>query len=96
MEDLSGVELIAKERQEQLEKHDHSIEDDAEFNRSGQLSEAAAKLVCEDIVIDLATPRGWNNEYWQYVIHKSYEDRLIIAGALIAAEIDRLNYTKAT
>jgi hypothetical protein len=33
-----------------------------------------------------------NMETLKKAISKSYKDRLIIAGALIAAEIDRLNY----
>ena len=33
---------------------------------------------------------NWDEDLWQKMCNKSYKDRLIIAGALIAAEIDRL------
>jgi len=39
-------------------------------------------------------PEGWNEERWNKMLNKSDERRLVIAGALIAAEIDRLNYTQ--
>jgi len=37
------------------------------------------------------TPKGWDHKIWEKMCHKNYKKRLIIAGALIAAEIDRLN-----
>ena len=40
------------------------------------------------------TPNGWDQEIWEKMIRKPHQERLIIAGALIAAELDRLNYSK--
>lgn len=90
----TGIELIAEERQEQIEKHNYTTHDDVLGNDEGQLSEAAAKL-CSDRFGTLPTtdtPAGWNQESWVKMTTKPYKDRLIIAGALIAAEIDRLNH----
>ncbi|MEM7487259.1 MAG: hypothetical protein AAF348_18780 [Bacteroidota bacterium] len=90
----TGIELIAQERKEQIEKHGRNIESDVEINSCFQLSEAACYLAWLDIeeadCRDEA-PCGWNLEQWQKMHDKPHEERLIIAGALIAAEIDRLN-----
>lgn len=39
-------------------------------------------------------PYGWDKEIWLKMVNKPYKERLIIAGALIAAEIDRLQNLK--
>ena len=41
-----------------------------------------------------APPIEWDWKVWDYMINKSYKERLIIAGALIAAEIDRIQSNK--
>jgi hypothetical protein len=80
----TGVELIANERREQIEKH--SLEWDKFYNDQGQLIDAV------DILIggNGPTPVGWDVDSFRKMIGKPYKDRLIIAGALIAAEIDRI------
>ena len=47
-----------------------------------------------DFLIDVSelVELGWNKKYLQKLIRKPYVERLAIAGALIAAEIDRINY----
>lgn len=93
----TGIELIAKERQEQIEKHGRTIEKDVSENDNEQLSLGALMLLSVDYEegIDHASyPEGWDEEICTKMIGKSYEERLIIAGALIAAELDRLQYTK--
>lgn len=87
----TGIELIAIERQEQIEKHGRSIHDDVMLNNNYQLSDAASymiKLYPSDAGDFL--PKGWNERLFDKMCSKSYKERLIIAGALIAAEIDRL------
>lgn len=93
----TGIELIAKERQEQLEKHNRTIEDDVKWNDENQLSFGAALLCCPDPIAmgfnpnsNEGKPHGWNQKIWNKMMAKTYQERLIIAGALIAAEIDRL------
>jgi len=85
----AGVELIAKERKEQIEKHGETIEHDVQFNTHRQLRTAAINLLC-DIPGYASQPFGWSEVIWNKMANKSYEQRLVIAGALIAAEIDRI------
>ena len=89
---MTGIEMIAKERQEQIEKHNRSIENDVKENGSYQLAIGASKLLaypaeCHDYQLP---PNGWNVDIYKKMRDKPYKERLIIAGALIAAELDRL------
>ncbi len=92
-----GIELIADERQEQIDKHGRTVQQDVLRNSTNQLSWASTLLNCpepqnyagEDN--DFGCPEGWDVEIWTKMIHKPYNERLVISGALIAAEIDRLN-----
>ena len=89
----TGIELIAAERQEQIEKHNFDIVWDAAENTKGELSVGAGILSQKFIPVNLTLiPNGWDERLWRKMLNKPYKDRLIIAGALIAAEIDRLNY----
>lgn len=87
------AELIAQERKEQIEKHRRSIENDAQFNTSFQLIDGAKKLLFSGSRHGTTEPPGWDIQIWMKMVTKPYKERLIIAGALIAAEIDRLNHT---
>lgn len=40
--------------------------------------------------MSLTPPTGWDKSIWAKMCSKSYKERLIMAGALIAAELDRL------
>lgn len=96
---MTGIELITKEREEQLNKHGFSVEGDSEVNCVFQLGNAASTLCLNDGFLpadlnEVLCPEDWNTKYWIKMINKSYKNRLIIAGALIAAEIDRLQYEK--
>jgi outer membrane cobalamin receptor len=86
---MTGIELIAKERLEQRVKHHRTLKYDAENNKDYELSRGAAALIEGDITW---MPESWDEAVSQRMIGKSYQERLVIAGALIAAEIDRLNY----
>ena len=87
----TGIELIAEERQEQIEKHGRTIELDIKFNSQCQLAFAAERLCIPELdLYNYQEPMNWDEDLWQKMCNKSYKDRLIIAGALIAAEIDRL------
>lgn len=98
----TGIELIAIERQEQIEKHGRDTEWDVNENTKEQLSFAAALLSCPnpknmgfDPNSDFGRPELWDKKLFNKMMDKSYRQRLIIAGALIAAEIDRLNMLDA-
>lgn len=95
----TGIELIAQERQEQLTKHGRTVESDVENNNYSQLSNAAKILIDQPVHVDYdeetyvdVVPFKWDEKLFTKMKHKSYLDRLIISGALIAAEIDRINF----
>lgn len=93
----TGLELIATERQEQIEKHGKTTEKDVANNDYMQLSLGALMLLSVDYEegIDSASyPKGWDEEMCTKMIGKSYEERLVIAGALLCAELDRLQAEK--
>lgn len=95
----TGIELITDERSKQIEKLGVTVKNDAEFNHNGQLAHAAAILSYHDIEDCYArheAPEGWNLERWQKMHDKTHKERLVIAGALIAAELDRLEYLEQT
>lgn len=93
----TGIELIAEERAEQIAKHNRTIMDDVKYNTQGQLSVAAGilgqKTIPEEIKMTLI-PKGWDEAIWNRMINKPYKERVIIAGALYAAELDRLEATE--
>ena len=89
----TGIKLIAQERREQIEKHGRTLEKDKKFNCAGELALAAEMLLAsvhEGGIDPEDYPYGWDKEICDNMLRKDYKDRLIIAGALIAAEIDRL------
>ncbi len=82
----SGVELISEEREKQIEKWGTTDTHDNE-HESGELVKAALYALTFDKKF---TQRGFETfEAKTYL--KSEIECLIIAGALIAAEIDRFN-----
>lgn len=82
-----GAYLIAKERTEQIEKHKRTIQMDVEQNDSQELLWAAEALIKNDIS---KFSVYWDGDICAKMIKKSKMERLVIAGAFIAAEIDRL------
>lgn len=84
---MTGIELIAQERAEQLEKHDISVYYDVNYNFNEQLLVAAIRLLEH---VKSSPPSNWDKGRWSKMWNKSHEQRLVIAGAFIAAELDRL------
>lgn len=89
MKKLTGIELIAKERAEQIEKHGYTTERDVVENRFSQLTDAAIMLLMTDRH-KLTPPSFWDVSIWKRMIAKSEKERMIISAALLAAEIDRI------
>ena len=81
----TGIQLIAEERQEQIEKHGFDVQHDRRYNHN-QLPNAAVYLLTDD---DSYYPPFWSDEWKDKFDKKTYLQKLIVAGALIAAEIDR-------
>ncbi|MBO6184223.1 MAG: hypothetical protein J6O88_05935 [Chryseobacterium sp.] len=98
MENMTtGVGLIATERQKQIEKHGFTGQYHLDYHEgytSNQLSKAAVTLLMPDLIPNLgwtSVPENWDKEWFEKLMNKETKERLIIAGALIAAELDRLN-----
>lgn len=98
-ETKTGIELIAEERREQLVKHGRTVESDVRNNNECQLVDAASVLCqnnpeeFQDMFVssnEEFPPIGWEFGPWAKLLRKPYKERLVIAGALIAAEIDRI------
>jgi len=93
----SGITLILEERVQQLNKHKRSVEDDIKYNCNGELREGAIALICNNGDGDLSKfPLKWNDIMCRHLINKPYKERLIITGALIAAEIDRIQHLETS
>jgi len=83
----TGIELISEERKEQINKHGFNSLHDT-LNSCGELGQAAIYCLTgkeEDY------PEGWSLEYQYKIDRANLKKRLTVAGALIAAEIDRIN-----
>jgi hypothetical protein len=89
----TGIERIAKERQEQIEKHGYSTDHDTSVNGNGEIELAVIGLLKQEYG---EFPADWNSESIHKMLDKPDIERLVIAGALIAAEIDRLQASTTT
>ncbi len=78
--------MIRRERIEQLEKHQFSIDHDKQY-KYGELSDLAQFAITEDLIY---MPTNVNTRFIGSIRNKTQVQRMAIAGALIAAEIDRL------
>ncbi len=96
----TGIQLIANERQfKQIEKHGFTAEHHAnhpEWYDNEQLISAAHMISQydefespEDLYRELC-PLNWDLDWWQRLCDKPKIERLAMAGAFIAAEIDRV------
>ncbi len=90
---MSGVELIAAERERQIEEEGWTAKHDDATCQIGDLSTAGALYALDAHVLPLAAPRPrdewpFAQEWWKP--SSSPLRNLAKAGALIAAEMDRL------
>lgn len=81
----TGAELIARERNEQIVKHGFDETRDTQYYAEGELIDAANFCLGTS-----AFPSNWNKIYAEKIMKKNKLDKLKVAGALIAAEMDRL------
>lgn len=90
----TGVELITEERQKQIDKHGFTGKHHAmhpELYEDDQLIYAAHVLSDRELEVgDYQEPDNWDADWFDRLVDRPYLERLTIAGALIAAEIDRL------
>ncbi len=97
----TGIELIAEERQEQIEKHGRTVQSDIDFNKENQLISGIMLMVSslgflkagiempKEAFEDLR-PEGWGREICWKMLSKPEIEQLQIIGAFAAAEIDRI------
>lgn len=81
-----GMVAIATERNRQIELGRTPDYDNHE-NAAGELLDVAAALIKNDP--EYYGRSGWSWDWWYKTTNKSEKERLAIAGALLAAEIDR-------
>lgn len=83
---MKGIELIYKERQEQIVKHGYTPEFELanpQWYADGQRIKAAE--FCMHFGFNL-WPEGWNEVQMVKIMNKSTFDRFIVCGALLLAE----------
>jgi hypothetical protein len=85
----SGVGLIAAERQRQIEVERFGPGHDDDDHDDGELAKAAAAYILYGNQRDTLPPRiwPWYREWWK---PKDTKRNLVRAGALVAAELDRM------
>lgn len=93
--DSHGIDQISSERLKQIDKHGYTGKNQAEhpeFYSEGQLLQASRELSYTNAPLSLRVPKNWDMEWFMRLAKKPFEDRIRIAGALLAAELDRLKY----
>lgn len=91
MKKMTGAEMISKERKEQIEKHNFTVENDSRYSRN-ELIKGALFAINSDV---FEWPRGWDSGFRNTILKKTKPQRLAIAGAFLAAEIDVTKFIKA-
>jgi hypothetical protein len=89
---MTGIELIAKERNSQIVDHGYTVEKDYERWKNGELLVFARHIILaeSDKQLDkITTP-----EVLWHIFTKPREEQLAVAGALVAAHIELIQYTK--
>jgi hypothetical protein len=87
----NGLQMVVRERFEQLKKHGYTVAHDVEKNGSKELIMAVEALLSYSGDGDFGKfPGSWEVPLCQKMFEKPLIQRLAIAGALIAAQIDVL------
>lgn len=90
MEKKTGIELIAQERKRQIDEEGFTTQHDDQWI-GGELAMAACCYAQEGSKSPEFVPFGfpWDKEWWKPTPENRVRE-LVKAGALIAAEIDRI------
>jgi hypothetical protein len=100
----TGIELIAQERKEQIEKHGFTFEKYDRYYTHGELLQAACFclnlanpqyyfLEERDQHIIPRWPKKWDVNFKNKIVRKSKIGQLIVAGAFFMAEGDRIGHS---
>ena len=84
---MTGAELITQERQRQIDEG-YTIKGDQKYQRDQLSLVAISYILAIDEKGSMPLIWPWNGNTWK---PKSREENLIRAGALIAAELDRIH-----
>lgn len=93
---MTGVQLIAHERREQIMKHGRTLDYDLAQNRHNELGLAAMRLIMQVASKNKnlpSWPEHWDKKICAQMDAKTDFDKMTIAGAFIAADIDRRQRT---
>jgi hypothetical protein len=82
----TGIQLIAEERNEQINKHGYNERRDDKYNHF-ELAAVSVAIINQSIFY---YPNNWDEAYFEKIMAKPRTEQLTIAGALISAEIDRI------
>lgn len=86
---MTGVEQIAEERKEQIEVHGFNVNYDRHYSHNELIKAALFAINPEQF----EWPFYWDEKFRDKIIDKpNIKERLRIAGAFIAAEIDRIQH----
>lgn len=88
---MTGAELITKERIEQIQKHGFGPTRDDQYTRFEL--QLAAKAILNNEQDEW--PDGFDPQVFQHIMRKPMLDQVVIAAALLAAEVDRLQRAHA-
>ncbi|WP_119792060.1 hypothetical protein [Flavobacterium anhuiense] len=95
----TGIELITEERQKQIYKHGftaehHALNSEKWYDKDQLVKASIYLLEPETSPEDLQNkiPFNWDKDWFINLNSREFKERLIIAGALIAAELDRLHF----
>jgi hypothetical protein len=99
--DMTGIELITQERQRQVEKEGWTHKHDNQ-HINNELAVAASCYAAPDNIRDYGDEHElnvpyfwpWHDEWWKPTPDDRIKE-LVKAGALIAAEVDRLQRIKS-
>lgn len=86
---MTGIELIAAERQRQIEKEGWTAEHDRQHKNGEMVLAAIAYLMPDNLREPITDIWPWDVKYFKPTPNDR-ERELVKAGALIGAEIDRL------
>jgi broad specificity phosphatase PhoE len=89
---MTGVQLIAAERREQIMKHRRTVLNDHKTNTNNELGLAAMRLIMQvsSKNVNLPSwPEHWDKKICAKMDAKTDFEKMVIAGALIAADVDR-------
>jgi uncharacterized protein YegP (UPF0339 family) len=89
---MQGILLPVRERHEQINKHGYDLVRDRKFYQNGELVDAAMFFLTGDPKL---YPPKWDQKYKVSVLsRKTILQRIVIATALLMAEVDRRTKSK--